>query len=284
MIKSNDFPWNGNQVVEILYLENNYREIKYSENNTILIFFSGNGLYFPNTEECFSENIIINDRYEWENIAKHSLIKESFGKVIFVRDIYKQWYVSGINKEIDNFEKLITFLSEKCEGYDIVTCGNSAGGYAAVLAGILLKARKIYNFSGQYDLWIIKDPGPLVEMAKEREELYKYFIVRDYIKDYKGELYYFYPNGVEDDLAQNDTISDLNIKRFCFLSDKHGVTMKPICFPYVLSMDEDGLNNLCMEYKDHLIGEKQFFKRIVPWIDRILYYFNRLGSKLLKRH
>ena len=61
----------------------------------------------------------------------------------FVRDVYKQWYLKGVNAEIDSIEKLYEFLKAETEGYQIVTVGSSAGGYAAVLFGYLLNATKV---------------------------------------------------------------------------------------------------------------------------------------------
>lgn len=60
-----------------------------ADNKNCLIFFSGNGIYYPNSEEVFDEVIVRNDRYEWENIAKSSLINKNCARIIFVRDVFK---------------------------------------------------------------------------------------------------------------------------------------------------------------------------------------------------
>ena len=92
------FPWNNNSMVKKIYQEKNYKIIHTkAKNKNAIIFFSGNGLYFPNEEKIFSETIIEKNRYEWENISDNKKIKNKYSLIIFVRDIYKQWYLNGIN-------------------------------------------------------------------------------------------------------------------------------------------------------------------------------------------
>ena len=147
------FPWNGSELLRREYEKDNYRLIHTgSKTNRAIIFFSGNGLYFPNTEEEFTQKIIINDRYEWENLASNKLIRKYYELIIFVRDVYKQWYVTGINPEHDNVDKTADFLRELTRGYDITTCGASAGGYAAVLFASLLDAERFFSMSGQFSI------------------------------------------------------------------------------------------------------------------------------------
>ena len=141
------FPWNGNPIVDKQYEEDNYRitETK-AKGNKCIIFFSGNGLYFPNDVETFNEKIIEKDRYEWENVANFSKIVKSYKKIIFLRDIYKQWYLRGINAQVNTIDKVVDLLHELTETFEVVTCGNSAGGYMALYMGAQLKASKIFSF------------------------------------------------------------------------------------------------------------------------------------------
>lgn len=75
-----------------------------------------------------------------------------FGMMIFVRDIYKTFYVKGINHDVSSIDALLELLEEKTAGYQIVTCGNSAGGYMAVIAGKHLSADRIFSFGGQWEI------------------------------------------------------------------------------------------------------------------------------------
>jgi hypothetical protein len=88
------------------------------------------------------------------------------GKLIFVRDIFKSWYVCGISDRYSSIDDMIDFLKEETKGYKVITVGNSAGGYMAVLAGVLLGAERVFNFSGQYSLRIIENCIETNELLK----------------------------------------------------------------------------------------------------------------------
>ena len=90
----------------------------HSQSNLCAIYFSSNGIYFPNTENTFNEIIVKKNRYEWYDTR----VKDA-QKHIFVRDVLKQWYVKGINSQIDTQAKLLDFLRKETEGYDIITIG-----------------------------------------------------------------------------------------------------------------------------------------------------------------
>ena len=112
-----------------------------------VLYFSSHNIYYLNNEETFIRQIKERSFFEWyqtrvAGVAKH----------IFLRDIKKQWYLTGINHEINNPERLLAFLEEETRGYRLITVGRSAGGYAAVVCGYLLSAEKVCVFNGQFDL------------------------------------------------------------------------------------------------------------------------------------
>ena len=41
--------------------------------------------------------------------------------MIFVRDMWKQWYINGINQKIDSVEKVIEFLRTETENMRVTT-------------------------------------------------------------------------------------------------------------------------------------------------------------------
>lgn len=89
------------------------------------------------------------DRYEWYNLRVQRASKH-----IFVRDVYKQWYATGLNKSIPDVDSMLFFFQKECEGYnEIVTVGSSAGGYAAILLGTKLKASVCFSFNAQWELF-----------------------------------------------------------------------------------------------------------------------------------
>ena len=85
----------SDEIVQRVYNnDNNYivkgKERKGKERKTCIIFFSGNGLYYPNEEEEFTEKVIRQNIYEWQNISDDKLFLKKTDKIIFVRDVHKQ--------------------------------------------------------------------------------------------------------------------------------------------------------------------------------------------------
>lgn len=78
-MQQNSFPWDENEVVKAAYKNKNY-EVVYTGSKTgrAIVFFSGNGLYYPNTEEEFRNKVLDNNRYEWENLSKSASKKMLF--------------------------------------------------------------------------------------------------------------------------------------------------------------------------------------------------------------
>ena len=88
------FPWNNSELVKHEYEQDNFKIIHTgAKSKRAIIFFSGNGLYYPNTIEEFTEKIIKKDRYEWQNISSNKKICEYYELIIFCRDLYKQYWL-----------------------------------------------------------------------------------------------------------------------------------------------------------------------------------------------
>ena len=175
------FPWNNSELLKSEYAKDNYKIIRTgSKTGRAIIFCSGNGLYFPNTEAEFTEKIINNDRYEWENLAADKRITRYYELIIFIRDIYKQWYITGINAKINTVEKTADFLKDLTAGLEITTCGSSAGGYAAVLFAHLLKAERFFSLSGQFSITNqINSGAPFVLMNAYNSAINKYYDINN---------------------------------------------------------------------------------------------------------
>jgi hypothetical protein len=175
------------------YQDDNIRIINLHNNSDkCLLFCSGNSLYFPNTDEEYINKIKIQDRYEWENIAKRKMIRKGVSKIIFIRDIYKQWYVTGINSKLNCIDKLVEYIKVETKNYRIISVGTSAGGYAAVLIGVLLNAYRIITISGQYNLWPFADKNPLLEKFTRDISRSKYYDLRELLKIIKRRFYIFF--------------------------------------------------------------------------------------------
>jgi hypothetical protein len=69
---------------------------------------------------------------------------------IFIRDFNQAWYHKGIDKDQSSINETVLYLKEKCKGYKKVCfLGNSMGGYASILFGVLVEVDTILAFSPQ---------------------------------------------------------------------------------------------------------------------------------------
>lgn len=74
---------------------------------------------------------------------------------LFIRDMSNTWYTNGIENIKGGYDGLVNFLQQivdMLEIKNVVTTGSSAGGYAAILFGNLLKATEIHAFAPQISL------------------------------------------------------------------------------------------------------------------------------------
>lgn len=215
------------------------------------IFFSSNGLYFPDEKEVFERVIIGRDRYEWKWVAAQADIPGKAGRIIYVRDVFKDWYSLGISKEVNTLDKTLDLLKILTEGYRVVTVGSSAGGYMAVLAAVKLQADWCINFSGQYKIG--------TDVRQEYRDL------SGMLEEYNGMVFYFVPVYSEQDLEQYKLVKDLAcIKVFCFTGRKHADTMLTGNMPYVIGQDKGELLRMYEHYAGRKIDKIGFLFYSVP--------------------
>lgn len=206
------------------------------------IYFSSNDVYFPNTQEIFRKRIVEKDAYEWYETR----IERAY-KHIFVRDIYKQWYLKGINSTIDTPEKLRNWLETETKGYKIIALGSSAGGYAAILYGSQLRAEHILAFNPQFELNSLfkrsdEEKNPILYRLRGTEWS-KYFDITPMMSMAHNNIYYFYSSKSLWDIKQNQHINDVKgIHRIGFSTSHHGIPFLKEALPEVLNMDT---NDLC---------------------------------------
>lgn len=190
------------EIVRSVYINQPNYKIEYNKSckaNICAIYFSSNDIYYPNNEDIFRKRIVEKNFFEWYNTRINAR------KHIFIRDIFKQWYLEGINAELDSPEKIFEWLKGETEGYEVVTVGSSAGGYSAVLYGSLLKVQKVIAFNAQFSLKAIADASgekcnPLVYKYKNNDRS-KYFELKDKLSD-SVNYFYFLSVGCEEDMLQ----------------------------------------------------------------------------------
>ena len=102
---------------------------------------------------------------------------------IYIKDPSQSWYQKGIDHIINNIDKLISYLSEKVKEYKKVCfLGNSMGGYAAILFGVLLNIDHVFSFSPQ--TFIDKENRNYYNDSRWSEHIEKIYNYNDVIKKY----------------------------------------------------------------------------------------------------
>jgi len=239
--------------------------------NLCVVYFSSNEIYYPNTYESFDYSILQRDKYEWKRNKFPRARKH-----IFLRDLHKQWYLSGINESLNNPLKILEFLKIETLGYRVITIGSSAGGYAALLFGSLLECERIYAFNAQLNLRIImKSFNPLTDpilfTLQNDDNWSSYFDLSNFLS-HKTNNYYFQSCYSKIDLDQLDGINkeaQNKLKIIRFRTSNHGFPFLRINLKNVLSFSPNQLNlynNKTINpiiFSFHLIG-------IIPTITFVL--------------
>jgi hypothetical protein len=222
--------------------------IEYSENNEhnekyCVIYFSSHNIYYPNTEEVFTKNIIQKNRLEWygSRIEKGS-------KHIFIRDIQKQWYLKGINNKINSIEKLAEFLKAETEGYKTIMLGSSAGGYAAVLFGSILNVEYMLSFNGQFQMYDILERSneltdPIVFRQKDNIVVNKYYSLKSFIKS-PNKVFYFHSNKSNWDITNKRHIEGVGLNTLSFKTKNHGIPFVRSALSKIINMSYNDLNRI----------------------------------------
>jgi hypothetical protein len=273
-------------MLEYYDLNDNYEILNLdSDSNLCVIYFSSNGLYYPSTSEVFNRQIVQGQRFEWKKN-----FSASAKKVIFLRDITKQWYLTGINSRIDTINKLKCFLEQETQGMEVVCVGSSAGGYAATLLGCLLKAKYILNFSGQYSLSYILDQevghakNPTLSRCSNDMNYNCYYSLENIIARSSSPIFYFYPAKSTLDKYQASLVKGLtNIYEFPFNGRIHGKTCFVINLTKILEVDYATLMDWYLTYQNQLISPFEFSLRLSGLPKTVYYLAWQLPNILVKK-
>lgn len=250
-----------------------------NQNDLCAIYFSSNKIYFPNTEKTFTDAIIKKNRFEWYGMRIAQAHKH-----IFVRDIKKQWYLTGINSTIHSPAALTRFLDTETKGYRVITVGSSAGGYAAVLHGQLIHAKRTYCFNAQYEVLSLlnfeknKSTNPIVFDKAQIPEVRKYYDIKEFIT-HPERIYYFYSNKSDWDIAQYNHIKDSGINIISFNTRTHGPPVLKCNMPALLSMKEKDLKAYATKQNHPIL----FSYRIVGLRATIIGLYEQLSAMIKNR-
>lgn len=233
-------------IVNTVYQEQNNYLIEYDKNGDkewCAIYFCSNDIYYPNTKEIFQKRIIDKNFFEWYNSRIYKAYKH-----IFIRDIFKQWYLAGINKNINSPTKLIDFLKEETNGYKVITIGSSAGGYAAILYGSFINTQYILAFNPQFEIEsLLKKSSEAINplLFRIKDERKKFFNLSE-LTNKRIKIFYFYSNASPWDVEQNNYVRNthLNIIPITFKSNHHGIPFLKIAIPTVINLNTTQLEKI----------------------------------------
>ena len=280
--KTESFQTDSKEILEFYNNNDNYLieegTSKNHETNYCAIYFSSHDIYYPNTPLAFQNQLVKRNRFEWYgsriNIAS---------KHIFIRDIKKQWYLSGINSEINSIEKMFNFLKKETEKYEVITVGSSAGGFAAMLFGQLLNASKVISFNGQTQLFDLlqnsnKETNPLVFRFVNHPNINKFYSIKEYIK--KPEtIFYFYSNKSDWDLIQYNHVAEIPINFISFNTNHHGIPFLKSSVSEVINLSNQQLEKFTYANHNPFI----FSAKIEGWLNAIKSVYNQLTLKIKKK-
>lgn len=250
------------------------------------VFFSSHSIYYPNSDEVFEEVIVRNDRFEWVNY-----VPLDYSRAIFLRDLKKQWYFTGINSNINSFESLKLWLSAQVNGYDeVIFVGSSAGGYASTLFGAALGVDRVFNFAGQFFLRdfiksaLDRELNPILVKYSESESRKHLYDISDYLKLCSSKIYYFFPRHSEDDVFQFRKIRDAKngIEVFSFNSACHGIPFPIYSLPDLISKSKYDLEKLVAMYKGRSINGFLFSIKISGFGKFVRFAILKIISRFFK--
>ena len=251
------------------------------ENDLCVIYFSSNEIYYPNTKESFEYSILKRDKYEWK---RNKFPKAK--KHIFLRDLHKQWYLSGINDFLNDPNKVFEFLKNESIGYRVITIGSSAGGYAALLFGSMLKCDRIYAFNAQLNLRItMKNSNHLTDpilFEKVKEKDFEYFFDLSNFLNNKTDNYYFQSCNSKMDVEQFDGINKKaqnTLKTIRFQTSNHGFPFLRINLLSVLSFDKFKIDSL-VNKKFHPI---LFSISLIGIFQTVIFVFKAYKDRFFKK-
>lgn len=232
-------------LVQEEYKKNNYL-IEFDESQPTgycAIYFSSHDIYFPNTEEAFRQRITKKNFFEWYRTRFPGVRKH-----IYLRDLKKQWYLSGINSKIDSPSALEDFLRAETQGLKILAIGSSAGGYAATLFGNLLGAERILNFNGQSDLNVFlsestEAENPLLFQYKN-SELRKYYNLSSFLPSVSPQTFYFYSDKSHQDIHHFECLKSTSASTIAFNTSHHGIPFLKCSLEHILSKKNAELKQL----------------------------------------
>lgn len=164
--------------------------------------------------------------FSFVNMTKNMLDVER----IYLRDLDRAWYHAGLRGITENISETALFLQSKIEEIKpkkIVTVGNSMGGYAAILFGVLLKADVVHAFVPNT---LIDGTAPISykELLQKLHENYDntFYDLKKVMEPsgYQGEVNIFYDCTFPKDTKHANNLANFeNVRFHTYEEGKHQV-------------------------------------------------------------
>ncbi|HWP58048.1 MAG TPA: hypothetical protein VNL14_09190 [Candidatus Acidoferrales bacterium] len=161
---------------------------------------------------------------------------------ILLRDKYRVWYHHGIDRERRDIPRLVRYLEREISRLNprtVICLGTSAGGYAALLAGHLLRADYVHAFAPDTfldvalrtclsKLWRSRYPWARCRLRFSRRARPEFFDLAEVLKNHNRKTTYFvhYCEGCERDVAEANRVANLpGVQMMPYPCDTHQVAI-----------------------------------------------------------
>ena len=276
----------SNKLVRAEYEKDNFKIYEFNKKAKLTyVFFSGNGLFYPATEECFTKTILEQNRYEWENLGTSFSIRKCAHRVIFLRDIYMSWYVLGINSRINSIDKLLEFIRTLVGEDEVITVGSSAGAYMAIIAAIKLNARYCFAAGPQFNISLYDNENPLINKYAFDQKRRKYFDIVELVQGTSVPIYYYFPCRCEKDIEQKRIVEGRSIRIMNLDSEKHAALPYSVQIPRLLTKSVKELDQISEKIGDRGLSKIKWLFVSEGWGGPLLalLVFNSLKKKLRRK-
>lgn len=274
------------QLLYKYYEEDNYEIVDFDTNHhekdkLCYIFFSSNGLYRDRNDVDIIKKMHDSNRYEWKFISSNKSILKKATRIIYFRDIYKAFYIHGINKRICSIDKMRELLTKETMGMKVVLAGSSAGAYMALLMGNMLpNTYKVLSLGGVVDLDDWKD---FSEYLSKNIYLSDYYNIKDHLYGHYWIVNFFGEKNLSDTHNANlinNYANNLKLINIGFDADSHAPRPTGDDLIQLLVCDDKHLEHLQKKMNGKSCVKKNGFSRYNIGVFKT--YFNETKSALIK--
>lgn len=210
-------------------------------------------------------------------------------KNIYVRDIYKNWCLEGINSTCNTMDKLCSLLRELTVGEKVITVGSSAGGYMAIAVGTSIGASAIYALAPQVSLAEYNKFHEVKYLYEylNNPDISKWLNLKQQIQNYQGDLFYLYPAQCDEDTAQFNAVKNILNPHFHVMGVKHPIHGNPVYTASLVKTISDSIGDnrkLFSKYRGKVITRERYcYEKCGFLTTATVFLGSRIKRKLTKR-